>query len=104
MRTLRNKRYEVTTDGRTVWVNGPLCIGRFCPVSAEVLRVDGTMLYKSPPAWTWWLQMMRWEHGVMVPDDFKPKWLEEKERDARWLRSSNQPDVLPGQDPPPTCS
>lgn len=28
-------REEVSSDGRTVWVNAPLMVARFCPVSRE---------------------------------------------------------------------
>jgi hypothetical protein len=27
--------FEVASNGRTVWVNNPACVARFCPVSRE---------------------------------------------------------------------
>lgn len=44
-RPLRTSRHdkegvpiEVSSDGRTVWVNGPLLLARFCPISREYVK------------------------------------------------------------------
>ena len=32
---LIDDKTDVTSDGRTVWVNAPVCVARFCPISRE---------------------------------------------------------------------
>lgn len=33
-------KFEVASDGRTVWINGGICLARFCPISHEFLSVS----------------------------------------------------------------
>jgi hypothetical protein len=69
---------EITTDGRTVWINRPILIGRFCPISGEVVvgRDVETRVHpdKKPGQadWEWFKARMLEEHRVDVEDSFRP--------------------------------
>lgn len=39
------KDFEVSSDGRTVWVNTVVCMARFCPVSREYAEVHAEESY-----------------------------------------------------------
>lgn len=70
--------HEVFTDGKTVWVNGPNCLGRFCRYSAEVvvynsetaqdevLRVTGPGERTSAAEWDWFVEAVSEHHGIMI--------------------------------------
>ena len=66
--------YEVSTDGRTVWVNAPICIGRFCPSSGEVMHNSRTVYYIIPANWDRWVARMQEVHGVYIDDSSIPGW------------------------------
>ena len=77
--------YELTTDGRTVWVNGPdaMCLGR---VTISRMDVHGTTVQqqagkhcldcrsftKGTPweAWMTFVRAMHRQHGILLPEDF----------------------------------
>lgn len=75
---------EVSTDGRTVWVNHDNvgAIGRFSTVGIDIHNDENNACedcgpHKGTPGQSWahfQLGIME-RHGVMVPDDFKPAWV-----------------------------
>jgi len=83
MKTMRCGSYEVTTDGRTVWVNDEQrCLGRFCQSSAEALALcpDGRsdlvtyeMFATGPTDGNWKRFVGKMEAiGCVVPKDYMP--------------------------------
>ena len=68
---------EITTDGRTVWVNGPMCLGRFSPRSSEAVMADlKNLKYRAPPDWETWRADMLEQQAIVVSDEYKPGWCE----------------------------
>ncbi len=79
--------YEVTSDGRTVWVNNVACIGRFGRGGIDIhksldaqIAGEGEYLYCThgqPTAedWTTFQQKMKELHNIEVGDKHRPKWL-----------------------------
>lgn len=73
---------EVESDGRTVWVNAPCCLGRFCKVSAEVFAIpkdrhhcrDGYIECGALPSWSWWKRRMLTAHDLEIPEEFRPEY------------------------------
>jgi hypothetical protein len=69
---------EQTTDGKTVWINAPVCIGRFCKRSFEIIDVNSCPLYyhcpvTGLPCWESFKEKMYEYHGVRVtvnPPDY----------------------------------
>lgn len=80
----KNKRpLEVTTDGRTTWINGPngSMLGRLSPTGIDVHGDEGASTHcldcRVPPdknAWEAFRASMKEHHGVEVPQSFKPDW------------------------------
>lgn len=70
--------YQIETDGRTVWVNAPLCIGRFCKLGGEVVKNKrccmSSLTKQTEPNWQQWTKAMREVHGIDVPDKYRPEW------------------------------
>tara|TARA_Y100000310_G_scaffold263083_1_gene273051 strand:+ start:1987 stop:2553 length:567 start_codon:yes stop_codon:yes gene_type:complete len=68
---------KITTDGKTVWVNGPdSCLGRFGPAGAEVLEGLAPCLdYTGKPDWGSFVRAMLTHHNIRVSEDYKPHWL-----------------------------
>ena len=74
--------YEITTDGRTVWVNSSVCLGRFSPLGVDVHQdAEGQMAGGSQcldccqePDWPRFVASMWEHHGVQVTDEYKPAW------------------------------
>ncbi len=77
---------QVESDGRTVWVNAPECIARFCPISGEVFQQHGdfadrqeTLYMKraSDPKIDWkdWVGMVKKHHGVTVGEEYRPRFV-----------------------------
>lgn len=70
---------EVTSDGVTVWVNGPLSLARFGRSGIDVHNADTTRCiyctHRAPVAQDWeTFKAKVWEHhGVAVTDDHKPE-------------------------------
>jgi glycine cleavage system H lipoate-binding protein len=71
-----------STNGRTVWVNGPRSIlARYCPVSGEVWPsnaklTDGPQTVLGEP-WGAWVERVALVHGVTVSDALRPAWSRE---------------------------
>ena len=83
---------EIISDGRTVWVNRPLCLARFGPICREffvggLLRGDG----ESPPVvvqhavdgptladWEAFVESVKTLFGIDVSDKHKPGALREE--------------------------
>ena len=63
---------EITTNGITVWVNNPICVGRFCRLSGEIFLGDQSISTK--PEWASWRKEMKVRVGVNVPEKFRPRW------------------------------
>ena len=82
----RSDPYEITTDGKTVWINDATgLIGRFSRLGIDV-HVDGQCRGDScvkgpfnsetgPAAWDAFKEKMLALHGVQVKDKFFPKGL-----------------------------
>ena len=64
---------EITTDGRTVWVNTWRCLGRFTANMAEVMNIPGGWRDHDPD-WAKWVDAMKAFHGVTVPEKYRPDW------------------------------
>ena len=69
--------FEMKTDGETVWVNTPLCIGRFGRISGEIQKHNGKVVNIVPPDWDAWTAAMTNEHGVDFEGFNKPAWCNE---------------------------
>jgi len=73
------KKPEITTDGRTVWVNAPICIGRFGPVGGEVMDYLPGIGYDGcecvQPNWAVWCKRMHEVHEIVIPEDMRPTWV-----------------------------
>ena len=69
-------KYEITTDDRTVWINGPNCLARFCPVSGEIFPSEGGSrpLIMTGPYWRVWVAAVKEHLDIEVPDTYKPNW------------------------------
>lgn len=71
---------EITTDGRTVWVNAPMCIGRLGPTYAEVFSsklsggANDVYAYLGAGDWWWWVNKMKEIHGLEIPESYRPVW------------------------------
>jgi hypothetical protein len=82
-----HKSFEITSDGRTVWVNNISCIGRFGrggidihkslaqQVSGESECLYCTHGLPTDKDWTTFQEKMKELHGVDVSDDHRPLWL-----------------------------
>lgn len=81
--TAARSDFEIATDGRTVWVNAPNCVGRFCKFSAEVVDPDSlhpsNLLTASGESgrtgiteWRWFVDEIARLHGIAVPEDKRP--------------------------------
>jgi len=77
------KEYEIDSDGRTVWINGPILLGRFSKngidVHVDAQCIDGSC---SPGAcglkeWREFQVLMHAHHEIDVPDNHMPKYLKE---------------------------
>ena len=67
---------EITSDGRTVWVNAPNCIGRFTQDLGEVY-LFGEDNIQTPPDWEAWLEAMAENHNVTISNVHQPLWVGE---------------------------
>lgn len=79
MITTTQGTFEVSSDGRTVWVNREMCVARLCPVSIEYFEVpDGSPYMVRSPGEKDWHQFqadIERMFGVQVGDEHRPKWL-----------------------------
>ena len=73
---------EVTSDGRTVWINGPLLLARFCPVSREFCPAEDQMWttahpdYKPTAAdWDDFVERVKSLFGIEIPARHRPLYL-----------------------------
>jgi hypothetical protein len=80
------KNYDITTDGRTVWVNSAACIGRFgmmgidihVDIAQQMARESSECLFctHTPTTRTDWdtfVQKMKELHNVTVPQKYMPR-------------------------------
>lgn len=85
-----NETIEITADDKTVWINAPICIGRFCPSSYEVApksedvgsQAQLTMRVlpeRQMSAWSNFKSLMKSTHNIEIPDSFCPSWVQEDE-------------------------
>ena len=69
---------EITTDARTVWVNGPFaCLARFCPVSGEVMIKNGDTFEMNiipKESFDNWRKRLKEMKNIDVSEEFRPKW------------------------------
>lgn len=75
-------KVEVSSDGRTVWVNGPFCMARFSSTGWEIMEPAGmgvtdfveTCLVTSPALdWEEFVGAVKKHHGVVVDKKFRPE-------------------------------
>lgn len=73
---------EVASDGRTVWVNNPLCVARFCPISREFQpTVDQLWCIqhedKKPTAedWDHFVEHVKSLFGVTIDQKHRPSYI-----------------------------
>ena len=75
------KRYEIHSDGCTVWVNGPILLGRFSKAGVDVHvngRCAGDSCTPGPCTiedWRAFKEKMRAVHKIEVPDRHMPGYL-----------------------------
>ena len=76
--------YQILSDGKTVWVNKPVLVGRFSRFGLDVHKpeiCDGghcihcTTGLPTPADWETFVAAMVEHFDVVVPDKHKPKWL-----------------------------
>ena len=84
MRTKQIGTVEVSTDGRTVWVNSDSAgaVGRFGKVGIDIHNRNNDSCENCGPhqgnyrqSWSNFRRGIMKVHGMMVPDDFKPPWV-----------------------------
>ena len=61
---------QISTDGQTVWVNAPGCIGRFTWLMSEIFSIHK---YDHNPSWDLWQEDMYATHCIAIPSSFKPR-------------------------------
>jgi hypothetical protein len=80
---------QIDTDGRTVWVNAPLCVARFCFHSGEVVKQNpccavggrhSSSEFIHPANWEKWKAKVKEFHDIDVPDKYKPEWCDAETR------------------------
>lgn len=78
--------HEVTSDGRTVWVNSGFdgrCLARFCPKSAEILTGIEKLGFRAERItdalldWVWFKDTVKERFGVEIGEEHCPKWVTE---------------------------
>jgi len=73
--------YEIHTDGRTVWVNNPTCVARFCRLSYEFVNFDklecvGFVAKGSTiEDWRTFVLAVFTRFGIAIPDKFMPSYV-----------------------------
>jgi len=87
MSQVASDEVEITTDGKTVWVNGSgVCLGRFGPRGVDVHRRAEEQLAGLPqcldcrpvPDWEAFVASMKEHHGVEVDSVFEPEWCQRR--------------------------
>lgn len=79
--TIQFHKPEITTNGRTIWVNSTVtggCLGRFCPASGEVFLEGRTITTK--PVWVEWTNEMYERYAISIPFELKPVWTDCKSK------------------------
>ena len=86
--------HEIYGDGRTVWVNGPdgSCLGRFGLLGVDIHRsatdqINGepeclvcTHGRVSPTEWRHFVTAMAEHHGIQIPPELRPNFLDAAHR------------------------
>jgi len=77
-----NETTEVSSNGHTVWVNAPLCVARFCPVSREFQPtmeqfwcVEHPDMTPSMQDWQDFVSRVQSLFGVAVAEHHRPIYL-----------------------------
>jgi len=73
--------HQVSTNGRTVWVNHPRvgAVGRVSPTGVDVHNAENTNCLdcggpEKGDLWTRFVEGLRRHYEVEVPEKFKPAW------------------------------
>jgi len=76
--TCRGVKWEATTDGKVVWVNGePGCLARLSQMSGEVFDEHGKAFkVLVPPMWEEWEAAVYEVWGIALPSELRPSWAE----------------------------
>lgn len=77
------RQYEISSDGNTVWVNGSICVGRFCrhgiDVDESIVAKMTTSAYPEGGMrladWRVFQTLMRDHYNVEVDDRHAPMFL-----------------------------
>ena len=67
--------YQVCWDGRSVWVNAPVCIGRLGPVRGELYysgSTDGDVVTRE--GFTSWCERIFRTFEIIIPEEARPQW------------------------------
>jgi len=79
---------EIQTDGKTVWVNTGICLGRFSRFGIDVHKAAKEQMkggsqcldcYNEPDWERFKASMLRF-HGVSIGDEYRPEWVSEQGR------------------------
>lgn len=88
LKTVTEKGYEISTDGRVVWVNAPdgMCVGRFTKSHVDVHHNTANQLEgkhcldcfssKERPlddSWEQFKKSIKENFNLLIKDTFKPK-------------------------------
>ncbi len=78
-----SKETSITTDGKTIWVNGKVCLGRFSERAAEVFdeAAEKTLYAAAHPDLDEWYRFVRavaHHHDFTVGSEHTPDWLRKR--------------------------
>jgi hypothetical protein len=74
-------KYEVLTDGKTVWVNNPTCVARFCKVSYEYADSFGfntvafVGTHRLAYDWAHFVILVKERFGIQIEDKYRPAYV-----------------------------
>jgi hypothetical protein len=75
-------KYEVLTDGKTVWVNNPTCVARFCKASYEYAGTCGGYhtvafvgTHRLAYDWAHFVILVKERFGIQIEDKYRPAYV-----------------------------
>lgn len=74
--TSNGQSFEAFTDGYTLWVNAPLFVARYNPMSGcDVMRSDHgcTSLPPEDTTWARFVALLHEHHGLWLDDEWQPR-------------------------------
>lgn len=70
------RTFEVLTDGYTLWVNAPLFVARYNPLSGcDVMRTERECVSLPPEETTWarFVTLLHEHHDLWLDDEWQPR-------------------------------